>query len=323
MGEFATVLSICPQCASRSIELRERRGRYRYAQCTVCQLAFVINPLPESVLVQQYQDGRSSRVEYYRLAAPADARSFQRLLSVIERFTPPGRILDIGCNIGTFVSVARQRGWSAAGVDINEAAVKYGRSRLRLELYSLNQVASLQPATFDVLHSSDTIEHLSDPVDTLRQFLKLCRPGGIVVLSTPNYDSPFCRLLQLKPTEHIRVYNASSLAYLCRQVGVEVLTMLTFDRHRCISAMFESTTFENIRPLQRAFKVLHGLAPALTVWLPLRENIVVVGTATALKGRLKRESLISRGPGSKLPRGVGDDPEVQERWRVAERASPP
>jgi 2-polyprenyl-3-methyl-5-hydroxy-6-metoxy-1,4-benzoquinol methylase len=276
MQKSARSLAPCPQCFSYSIELRERRRQYRYAQCRECSLVFVVNPPPESVLVQQYHNGQSSRVQYYQLAKPADSRSFRRLLALIERFSPRGRILDVGCNIGTFVMVARERGWDAAGVDVNHAAVRYGRTSSGLNLYTVDELETLEVASFDVLHSSDTIEHLVDPADTLRQYLRHCRPGGIVVLSTPNYDSLFCRLLQLKPTEHVRLFNATSLARLCNAVGLNVLHIATFDRHRCISAMFESTTFEGLRPLRQAFRLLYRVAPSVTIRLPLKENVLVV-----------------------------------------------
>ena len=82
-----------------------------------------MNPPEEEQTVQQYNEGVSSKLAYYRLAAAADKRSFDSLLRIIEQHKSRGSILDVGCNIGTFVRAAEQRGWQATGVDLNAEAI--------------------------------------------------------------------------------------------------------------------------------------------------------------------------------------------------------
>ena len=93
----------CRLCGSDQVIARESRSRYRYVQCVACSLAFVANPPSNHKVLEQYNRGASSKLAYYRMASPADARSFQELLDLVETRTPRASILDIGCNIGTFV----------------------------------------------------------------------------------------------------------------------------------------------------------------------------------------------------------------------------
>jgi 2-polyprenyl-3-methyl-5-hydroxy-6-metoxy-1,4-benzoquinol methylase len=245
-------------------------------QCAACSLAFVVNPQTEKDVLEQYSRGASSKLAYYRLSSPADAKSFNGLLDVVERYASKGRILDVGCNIGTFVRVAGQRGWQAVGVDVNVEAVDYGRHQRDVDLLTLDEFEARPELAFDVIHSSDTIEHFTDPSSVVRSYVQRLAPGGVLIASTPNYDSRLCKIFQLKPTEHLYLFNQRSLEFMLRSIGLEVVDMLLFDRFRNISAMFESTTFDNLPPAKWAFKILHQVRPELKLRLNGGENIVAV-----------------------------------------------
>ena len=266
----------CRLCGVTHVLPREQRAEFRYVQCTSCGLAFVANPRPSDALVEQYNRGESSKLAYYRMAAGADTRSFDQLLGLIEGYAPRARILDVGCNIGTFVQAAQRRGWVATGVDVNRQAVEYGRREFDLRLLTPDELEALPADSFDVIHSSDTLEHFLDPLTSLRQFAAKLRPGGLLFVSTPNYDSKLCKLFQLKPTEHLFLFNSTSLRYLFQRLDLDLLNVVFFDRYRNISAMFESTTFDRFPRLKSVFKALHRVAPELIVRFKGRENIVAI-----------------------------------------------
>jgi 2-polyprenyl-3-methyl-5-hydroxy-6-metoxy-1,4-benzoquinol methylase len=269
-------------CGSTRIVERETRGAYRYAQCIDCALAFVLNPPEEETTLEQYNQGVSSKLAYYRLAARADARSFDALLRIVERDRRPGRILDVGCNIGTFVRVAQSRGWDATGVDLNREAVEFGRSRYRLRLLNLDEFQANPDEKFDVIHSSDTVEHFTDPAGVLRYYASRLKADGLLAVSTPNYDSRLCKFFQLKPTEHLFLFNPHSLRFLMTQIGLTVVSIHPFDRFRNISAMFESTTFDGSPMLKKSFQALHSVVPELPLRLPGGENVLAIARPAPL-----------------------------------------
>jgi 2-polyprenyl-3-methyl-5-hydroxy-6-metoxy-1,4-benzoquinol methylase len=269
----------CPLCGCAAITPRERRGSFRYGQCAYCLLAFVLNPPTKDQTIGQYNAGVSSKLAYYRLAATADARSFDALLTIVQAYSSPSSILDVGCNIGTFVRVAQRRGWSATGVDLNREAIEYGRTQSGLNLLTVDEFESMSDRCFDVIHSSDTIEHFTDPVNAMRSYANRLKPRGLLAVSTPNYDSALCKLFQLKPTEHLFLFNKQSLSKLFELVGLHVVATYAFDRYRNISAMFESTTFDGSPRLQYAFKAIHRVAPQLLLRIPGGENLLVIARA--------------------------------------------
>jgi 2-polyprenyl-3-methyl-5-hydroxy-6-metoxy-1,4-benzoquinol methylase len=70
-----------------------------------------------------------------------------------------------------------------------------------LNLLNLEEFEAQPELKFDVIHSSDAIEHFTEPTAIMRAFVDRLAPGGLLVVSTPNYDSRLRKVFQLKPTE--------------------------------------------------------------------------------------------------------------------------
>ena len=135
------------------------------------------------------------------------------------------RYLDVGCSTGFVVEAARDRGWDAIGIDLNPSAIEYGVSRgLDLRAVALES-GGFAPASFDAVSLFDVLEHLFDPVRTLRDCAALLKPGGIIFLYVPNYDSA-SRLLMGKdahfiwPTHHLNYYTPQTIRDVMRRQGL-------------------------------------------------------------------------------------------------------
>lgn len=138
-------------------------------------------------------------------------------LDRMEPFRRLGRVLDVGCATGFFLAAAQRCGWEAMGVEISPYAAQRAQ-----EEFGIPVVVGTLPETklssnaFDVVTFWDTIEHLQDPVDCLREARRLLRPGGLAALSTPNLDSLTLALLRgewraIAPNEHIYYFTPRTL----------------------------------------------------------------------------------------------------------------
>lgn len=118
-----------------------------------------------------------------RTAADAECRHLPPLP------TGGGRLLDVGCGNGGFLMLVRQAGWQVEGLDFDVGAVDAARSR-GLDVHH-GGVETLvdRGARFDVITLCHVIEHLHDPMATLRRLHTLLKPGGMLWLDTPNFDS--------------------------------------------------------------------------------------------------------------------------------------
>ena len=135
----------------------------------------------------------------------------------------------------------------------------------------------LPAASFDGILMGDVIEHLPDPQDALRRVASLLRPGGVVLVSTPDIGRWAARALQVKPLEHLYYYSRETMGRALGQAGLEVVEIVPFDRHKNLTGMTHSTTcgtlFQRLAPLFRLARRAFG---DLVVRFPLRENLLAV-----------------------------------------------
>src|SRR5262245_11096160 len=251
----------------------------RVVQCEGCGLVFV-HPLPGADAVRRhYNEGHSSRIEYYLRAEPADRRTFGEILDqAARRFPAGGHLLDVGPNVGTALALAAARGWSARGVEINQEAARYCRERLGLDVVAGTlEAAELPDEHFDLVLMFDVIEHLLDPLASLSRVRRLLRREGMVMVSTPDIARLSARVLQVKPEEHLFYFTPATMRTLLERAGFRVETVESFDRHRNLTAMAQSTTLRGpLRLLSPVCQVTSRAIGDVVVRLPLRENLLAV-----------------------------------------------
>ncbi|MFL5241025.1 MAG: class I SAM-dependent methyltransferase [Gemmataceae bacterium] len=104
-----------------------------------------------------------------------------------------GRLLDFGCGGGRFLKRMHCAGWDVTGLDASEDAVKRIRFGLGLRAHvGTLPFPSLPDSSFDLITMWQTLEHVHDPLEALRDAYRLLAPGGELIISLPNIDSlPF------------------------------------------------------------------------------------------------------------------------------------
>jgi 2-polyprenyl-3-methyl-5-hydroxy-6-metoxy-1,4-benzoquinol methylase len=130
------------------------------------------------------------------------------------RFGP--RLLDVGCALGDFVEVAREEGWDAEGVEISSFAAAEGRRRGLTIHCGILEDLGLEAGSYDVITLYDVIEHLIDPVRTMREVARLLASGGVVHIVTPNVGGLQAKVLgakwyHYKPGEHLYLFSPSTI----------------------------------------------------------------------------------------------------------------
>jgi len=117
-----------------------------------------------------------------------------RLLDLVARHRPGGRLLEVGCGHGLLLDEARRRGYETLGLELSAGAAAYARATLGLDVREerLEDLAPEEP--FDAIVLADVIEHLDDPVGALDRLAELLAPGGVLCVVTPDPSSPTARL---------------------------------------------------------------------------------------------------------------------------------
>ncbi len=137
------------------------------------------------------------------------------------------RLLDFGCGWGTFPALAKMFGCEAYGIDFD--ADRRNRSATGLQLYpDLAALDSEVKRPFHAITMFEVLEHLVDPMATLRELRERLVPGGILVLEVPNCDGVSgigsesdYRLIH--PLDHINAFSPQTLKAFAARAGFEAI----------------------------------------------------------------------------------------------------
>jgi len=166
--------------------------------------------------------------------APARARA--AALDVMNLpASETGALLDVGCGNGQFLMRMRSLGWTVSGVDPDPAAVAYCQSQ-NLEVFC-GAIRNLpESACYDAITLSHVIEHVSDPIELLRECGKRLRSQtGRLIVTTPNLDSlghwwfrKYWRGLEVP--RHLNLFSPRGFSGCVEKAGLKLTALSTESR---------------------------------------------------------------------------------------------
>jgi SAM-dependent methyltransferase len=207
---------------------------HRIVRCNRCGLMYA-NP-QELVNCEEYQS--ETRPKTYDMV---EARQYfqkqnvqlpdsVRALRVLNGLFPQrGKLLEIGSYCGILLNRIRADGWDVLGLEPDPAAADYSRTQ-----YGLNITGDLLPnpalpdRAFDAVVMLHVIEHMPDPSESMRELHRVLKPGGVLVVETPRFDSLMFKLLGRRERSlsncdgHIFFFTVSSLRQMFEKSGFEV-----------------------------------------------------------------------------------------------------
>ncbi len=307
-------------------------GRWNLARCPACGLVWLNPcPLPEEIgkLYRTYYTHAPTgelnpMLNVIKRGILAKAfgydtlplRTGERLTGSVLRWVPPlremigwsvkwltavpdGRLLDVGAGSGMYLDQMRMLGWDVVGVEPDEAAVAVAKEHFGLIVHPGVVEDALAEGTlardsFDAIVLTHVVEHLPDPVGTLRACASLLKPGGRLVIVTPNTESLGHRLYGgswrgCDPPRHLHLFSPRTLAACVEQAGLRAVRTWTSASaarffwvpshltHRTGSAPLETLLHLNwrIRLGSVAFQLLES------IWCLFREageEVIIIAT---------------------------------------------
>ncbi len=128
-------------------------------------------------------------------------------------------MLDLGCGQGDLTAVIAGLGVEVLGVDVAEAAIARARRRHPQLAFTVTPFAGplpLDDTAFDVVWASEVIEHVADTATWLSEVRRVLRPGGRLLVTTPNHGRLALALHGLERYseplgDHLHLYTTRSL----------------------------------------------------------------------------------------------------------------
>jgi SAM-dependent methyltransferase len=149
--------------------------------------------------------------------------SFQHNIFYVKQ----GRVLDVGCGSGWCLDNYKALGWDTHGIEMGadsaEVARKGGHDIFLGEL----REAGYRDNTFDAVTLWDTLEHVYNPAETIRELARICKPGGRIYTYVPNYGSAYAkrfrdRWFMFTAPLHYYHYTSETLRYLLATSGLTI-----------------------------------------------------------------------------------------------------
>lgn len=284
----------CPFCGATEQKFFCSKDGFSLYRCAGCGHGS-IRPLPpdmSGIYTQEYFTGADSGfgyVDYDRDKEPMRPLLTQslvraeRLLGADDK-TQKGNLLDVGAATGFFLGVARARGWNVRGVEISDFAAGIARGK-GIDV-TTGTLAGLEipPRSFDLITFWDVIEHVRDPLEELRRATELLVPGGVLLMTTPDWDSRYARLLgkrwhAIVPPEHIHYFTRASMRLLLDKAGLQEIDIYGPAKSFTLAYVFQTLSrWQGPFVWGRAARFLkrHPTLGELHLPIPLRDNILVL-----------------------------------------------
>lgn len=234
--------SVCPICESKEYyplfiarcQEQGSKGPYQLISCTNCGLSRTYPEPDDTELTELYSLGLYAKSSIPSLANRLNNFLQSERLRYLKSVHSPGKLLDVGCGKGRFLSSVKTLGWQAVGFEPDANRKEWAKSHYGVQVY-LGKLDDLPfpDKYFDVITLWHSLEHMRDPSNALAQVKKKLKDEGILIVSVPNFGSVQARFgwgqwFHLDVPRHLYHFNKASLNLLLRKEGFEAISVNTW-----------------------------------------------------------------------------------------------
>ena len=231
----------CPHCGSELVAVihaedcnrRISRATFAYLRCEECRCVSLRN-VPSDLTryyPETYYDVPSTLVELDRRTMGERYK-----IRLIQRWVTSGRLIEVGPAYGMFARVAQQAGFEVDTIEMDARCCAFLRDIVGVGATLTDDVngALDKSDAADVIAMWHVLEHLPSPRETLATAASRLRPGGILILATPNPTALQFRLFgrywtHLDAPRHLHLLSSTTVADHGRALGLEPLLVTMTD----------------------------------------------------------------------------------------------
>jgi len=231
----------CPLCGSDKSIHFSTHGRLAMVRCDDCGLLYASprRASPGRFFIMQLWSFKDARLdERLRKIFSDDNRriNIDPKLEILRSKGYAGdglSLVDVGCGIGGFASVAAEAGYKVTGIEPGWFSSRYARRRFDFEVINANLYKYVTDKKYDVVTSLHVIEHVHDPVGFGRALGRLVKKDGIVLVATPNAGceiaiSQGANWKAVGPDDHIVLFDEKTLEKTLRDAGFSKVDVFPF-----------------------------------------------------------------------------------------------
>ncbi len=190
---------------------------YRLGRCPKCEMIYV-NPRPTvQALSALYSDrARNPFLAAHFESTDDELPTLERLLRTLKTICPKGRLLEVGCGRGDLLRIAERQGYEVEGCDLETDRSQ--ATQFPIHIGALADLA-LPKERFDIVVTRNTLEHLFDPNQEIKEIARVLKKNGYLYIKVPNVEFEHglrCQLAFRKshafcPPWHLNHFNPKTL----------------------------------------------------------------------------------------------------------------
>lgn len=219
-------------------KILDKKEGFRVIDCRECCFAHIM-PLPTGEDLKTFYEKefyQKEKTTYYFNDTKEDSAwwtaTYNNYYAILENLTTGRKILDIGSGTGDFLFTGKKRGWNVLGIEPSHVAYTYSKHRGLAVINDFFNTESLMgKGLFDVITTFMVLEHVPDPIALLRESKKLLKPGGLLLIFSPNDYNPLQRAVSHKlemkpwwvvPRHHINYFGFGSIQKVLTRLGFRI-----------------------------------------------------------------------------------------------------
>lgn len=220
---------VCKICLNKKNNLLFRKEDFNLYRCPACGMVYSDKDYSREILQEVYSESYYKNLRHF---SPITDKRYASILKRLSKYSTGRRLLDIGCGAGQFLLAAKRSGWDVLGTEISEATAKWMRINFSLDIRCQELLTmNLQRNYFDCVTMFESIEHLNSPDNYLKKINHILKKGGILFVTTPNFNSLSRMFLgknwSVFSREHLFYFSTKSLLRLLRINGFRIVNCLT------------------------------------------------------------------------------------------------
>jgi len=241
LKKYLGELRSCIICNGKNLEAWAKLDYLEAKKCKDCGMISVNPHLNDEGLSKVYQDYFTHRLDEKELF---EKRKIMYKIDHdwITKFINHGKMLDVGCSGGQFLSVFDPKKWERQGVEIDKDAAEFAKSEYDIPV-SIGYFPEISfEEKFDLVVIRGVIEHFSDPISVLKKCAEVLKPNGFLFITATPVGNSFAfdvyreKWHLFTPLAHIHFFTVDLLSRVLKTFGMSLI-----DQHY----QYEETPYAN------------------------------------------------------------------------------